>query len=394
MRTPALLASLVLLGCGAGQQMTAGDDANVVDAGHADAIVPSDPVEASSDAAVVPYPDPDWSTDTPQSQGLDPSSLAAADAVAGAHNSYCLLVIRHGVLVWESYFNGHNATSTDGSWSIAKSYSSAVTGIALDRGDIGSLNDSVAKYVPSWKPKSNAAITVRDLVSMTSGLHWDVFGDYVAMAELAPDKTGYAVGLSIDAAPGAAWTYNNSAVQVLEQVIRTATTKSMDVYAQDHLWSKIGSKARWAHDLAGHPTAYANVLATCRDHARLGYLYLHGGRWKDEQVISSSWVTASITPSQSMNRAYGYLWWLNGGTPAMNAMKESWPGQMVAGAPADLFAARGFGNQFIDVIPSLDLIVVRFGADPVAKFDLATLTADSRFELHDKILAPILTATH
>jgi CubicO group peptidase (beta-lactamase class C family) len=375
--------------------MTAGEPSPApADAGHADAIAPSDPIESGADAAAVPYPDPDWMTGTPQSQGLDPSFLGQADAVAAANNSYCLLVIRHGVLVWESYFNGHDATSTDHSWSIAKSYSSAVTGIAIDRGDIGGLSDSVAKYVPAWKSKSNAAITVRDLVSMQSGLHWDVFGDYVTMAELAPDKTGYAVGLGIDGPPNAAWTYNNSAVQVLEQVVRSATGKAMDAYAQDHLWSPIGSKAKWDHDLAGHPTAYANVLATCRDHARLGYLYLHGGRWKSEQVVSSAWVKASTTPSQSMNQAYGYLWWINSGVPAMDAMNELWPGRMVANAPADLFAARGFGNQFIDVIPSLDMLVVRFGADPVNMFDLPTLIADSKFELHDKILAPILAGTH
>lgn len=256
------------------------------------------------------------------------------------------------------------------------------------------MNDSAAKYVTQWKNKpANAGITVRDLVSMSSGLHWDVFGDYVTMAELAPDKTGYALGLGMDKMPGTDWTYNNSAVQVLEAVVRGATGKTMDVYAKDNLWSKIGSNARWEKDLAGHPTAYANVLATCRDHARLGYLYLRGGKWKTEQVVSSAWVKASTTPSQSTNRAYGYLWWLNGQTPAMDAMKGPYPGQMIAGAPADLFAARGFGNQFIDVIPSLDMIVVRFGADPVATFDLGTLTQDSKFGLHDAILAPILAAT-
>jgi CubicO group peptidase (beta-lactamase class C family) len=121
---------------------------------------------------------------------------------------------------------------------------------------------------------------------------------------------------------------------------------------------------------------------------------LHDGQWKTEQVISKAWVKASTTPSQSINQAYGYLWWVNGATPAEDAMNEAWPGQMVANAPPDLFAARGFGNQFIDVIPSLDMIVVRFGEDPLAKFDVPTLMADSKFGLHDQILAPILAGTH
>lgn len=139
-------------------------------------------------------------------------------------------------------------------------------------------------------------------------------------------------------------------------------------------------------------TPYANVLSTCRDHARLGYLYLHGGKWKDEQVVPSAWVLASTTPSQSLNRAYGYLWWLNEETPAMDAMMAPWAGRMSPGAPKDLFAARGFGNQFIDVIPSLDMVVVRFGKDPVVGFDLAAMMADQHFSKHDQILASVLAA--
>jgi len=103
-------------------------------------------------------------------------------------------------------------------------------------------------------------------------------------------------------------------VQVLERVFRSATSKTIEEYAQLHLWSKIGSRAGWKHDPSGNPTTYANVLATCRDHARLGYLFLHGGRWAGEQVVSSSFVSAAIKPSQTMNQAYGFLWWLNGET--------------------------------------------------------------------------------
>src|SRR5439155_26064010 len=115
-------------------------------------------------------------------------------------------------------------------------------------------------------------------------------------------------------------------------------------------------------------------------------------RWAAEQVLSESFVAEATAPSQPFNRAYGLLFWLNGHTPALDAMMEPWPGTMVPFAPDDLFAARGFGNQFIDVIPSLDLVVVRFGSDPMSKFDLAALTADSKFGKHDEIMKPILAA--
>ncbi|MGH7283074.1 MAG: serine hydrolase domain-containing protein [Polyangiaceae bacterium] len=342
----------------------------------------------------VSFPDPDWPTGAPEDFGIDSSGLDTADDVADQHSSFCLLVIRHGTLVWEKYFGGHDATSTDPSWSIAKSYSSALVGIAIDRGEIHSLDDSVAAYVPSWVGTPMAAVTIRNLVTMTSGLHWDMFSDYVTMAELAPDKTSYALAQPLDDPPGSKWTYDNAGVQVLEPVIRAATGMAMDDYARKYLWSKIGMHGAWDHDDAGHPTAYANVRATCRDHARFGYLYLHGGSWEGTQVIPSSWVTDSTTPSQSINRGYGNLFWVNGSAPAEDAMMESFDGWISPIAPADMFAARGFGNQFIDVIPSLDLIVVRFGADPMAKFDIPTLLADARFSVHDEIMAPILDAVH
>jgi CubicO group peptidase (beta-lactamase class C family) len=382
---------LVLLGCG-GPAST--NPQPVADAAPITPVVDSSVVFVDAGEPAVVYPNPDWPTATPESVDIDSTGLAAANAIADQNGSYCLLVIRHGLLVSETYFNGHDATSMDDSWSIAKSYSSAVVGIALARGDIKSLDDSVSMYVPTWNGKSTAAITIRDLLTMSSNLHWDLFGDYVTMATLAPDKTQYALGLGLDGQPEATWTYDNSAVQVLEAVIRGATGDAMDVYADKWLFSKIGMHASWAHDLAGHPTAYANMRATCRDHARFGYLYRHGGLWAGDQVIPAAYVTASTTPSQSMNRAYGYLWWVNGAAPAVDAMMETWPGWMVPGAPADLFAARGFGNQFIDVIPSLDLLVVRFGVDPMKTFDVAAMTADAKFGVHDTILAPILAAVH
>jgi len=338
----------------------------------------------------VPFPIPGWATGEPADHELDPAKLDEAAEAARATGSYCLLVIRHGTLVYERYFGEATAEDTHPSWSIAKSYSATLVGIAIDRGEIRSLDDSVAEYLPEWRGTENEAITVRDLVSMTSGLEWSVFSDYVRMATFERDHTEFALGLAAAEPPGSSWTYHNGAVQLLEPLFRNATGHTLEEYARLHLWTPLGMEATWAHDGAGHPTAYANVLATCRDHARLGYLYLHGGRWADRQILSESWVREALTPSQPFNRAYGYLFWLNGEAPAMTAMNESLDGVLVPYAPPDLFAARGFGNQFVDVIPSLDLVVVRFGEDPRSTLDPATIVRDARFDVHDDILRPIL----
>lgn len=353
-----------------------------------------EPPDAGSEAPTpYPYPDPDWTTGDPADQGLDPAGLDAAATAAEDADSYCLLVVRHGVLVYERYFGGTDASTANKSWSIAKSYTSTLVGIAIDRGDVGGLEDPAADYLPEWAGTERQAITVRDLVSMTSGLQWSAFQDYGQMVLLTKDQTGFALDLGLENDPGSSWTYNNGAVQVLEPLLRRATGMSIEQYAERHLWSRIGMTASWAKDRSGNPTAYANVMASCRDQARFGYLYLRRGRWSGgEQVVPESWVDQALTPSQDMNRGYGFLFWLNGEAPTMTAMMEQKDEKLVPFAPDDLFAAQGFGNQFIDVIPSLDLIVVRFGADPMSTFDPGALIDDARFDKHAAILQPILDA--
>jgi CubicO group peptidase (beta-lactamase class C family) len=339
-----------------------------------------------------PYPVPDWPSGDPAEHGIDAAALEAASLVAEEHGSHCLLVIRDGVLVGEWYWQGHDQTTPQKSWSIAKSYSSALAGIAVSRGDLGGLDESLAEHLPAWQGDEREAITLRHVLSMTSGLEWSAWSDYVAMAALASDHSEFALGLGLDAPPGSEWVYHNGAVQLLEPVFRNATGATIEAYAAEHLWGPLGMSATWAHDPSDNPTAYASVMASCRDHARMGYLYLRAGRWVDEQVVAADFVAETLKPSQSMNQAYGLLWWLNGSTPALDAMMGSYPGEMVPFAPDDLFAMRGFGNQFVDVIPSLDLVVVRFGPDPMSSFDLQALADDQKFETHDAILAPVLAA--
>jgi len=384
-----IVGTAILMGCShASMEVVADPDAPV-----------GPPVIDAPAAPEVPYPDPDWPTGAPGDVGLDATKLDEAATAAGATESYCLLVIRHGVLVSEHYFNGADATTTPSSWSIAKSYSSTVVGIAVGNGDLPSLDAPVADHVPSWQGTSRASIALRDLVSMDSGLSWNVFQDYIEMAEIAPDKSAFATGLDASAAPGTTWVYNNSAVQMIEPYFRAATGTQIDDYAQSHLWQPIGMTATWAHDGAGHPTTYANVMSTCRDHARLGYLYLHGGRWKHTQVVPAAYVAEAITPSQPYNRGYGHLFWLNGEAPTIDSLGKVSDTRLQPYAPTDMFAAHGFGGQFIDVIPSLDLVVVRFALDELSSLQtgdlnaiIGALVADQLDDSHQKILQPILDA--
>lgn len=339
----------------------------------------------------VGFPDPDWQSGDPADHGIDPAALDAAAAAAEAHGSHCLVVVKDGVIVREQYWQGKNASSRDKSFSVAKSYTSALVGIAIGRGDIESLDQSAADFIPSWQGTEHEAITIRHLVTMTSGLEWSVFSDYVSMATFSSNHTEYALELGQEEAPGASWVYHNGGVQILEAVFEGATGMSIEAYAIEHLWSRIGSGATWNHDPSENPTTYAHVLATCRDHARFGWLYARGGAWSDGQVIPEDYFAASLAPSQEQNRAYGYLFWLNGQMPRLDPFNQQKDEMLAPWAPTDLFAARGFGDQFIDVVPSLGLVVVRIGPDPTGSF----FNPDEMMEqedsgTHEAIVRPII----
>jgi CubicO group peptidase (beta-lactamase class C family) len=378
---------VLMFAMGCASNAPAGDD----DEGGPDAAVPVEVADAATEPDPVIYPVPDWTTGTPAEHGLDVARLDEAAAVAEGNGSYCLLVIRHGRLVYERYFGGTDAGTQHKSWSLAKSYTGTLVGIAVDRGDL-QLDQPVQDHIATWPGTGREAITVRHLISMTSGLEWSAFQDYVQMALFADDHTAFAEELAADQPAGSEWVYHNGGVQLLEPVFRDATGGTIEAYAQEHLWGPLGMTATWAHDPAGNATPYANVLASCRDHARLGYLYLHRGRWNGQQILSESWVAQATAPSQDFNRAYGYLFWLNGQTPAIDAMNNAWDGVMSPVSPPDLFAAHGFGVQFIDVIPSLDMVVVRFGEDPASGLDIGALTSDAHFGKHEDIMAPVFGA--
>ncbi len=339
------------------------------------------------------FPSPNWEVGTPAEVGLDPTLIERAVAAADAGSSYCLLVIRHGKLVSETYWRGHDATTPQRSWSIAKSYTSALVGIAIERGEILGLGQSVADFIPAWQGTERAAITIGHLLRMDSGLDWDLLKDYLSLT-LAADQTVEALKRSAIAPPGAEWTYNNGAVQLFEPIFRAATGMTIEQYAAQHLWSKVGIDAFWAKDASGNATAYASVMASCRDHAKFGYLYLHGGNWAGQQVVPAQYVQESISPQTPLNRAYGYLWWVNEpGPPAIGALMSPIDGgQLVTYAPTNHFAARGFGNQLVAMFPDDDLIVVRFGPDPLSSFDIGALLASQQSSVEDDILTPVLQA--
>jgi CubicO group peptidase (beta-lactamase class C family) len=336
-------------------------------------------------SAGVTYPGAEWATTDPAEAGLDPAALGRLDAAAEAAGSTCLVVTRDGEVVDEQYWDGGAADEPREAFSVTKSITSTLVGIAQDEGDL-SLDDPATDYIPEWRDTDSAAVTIRNLVSNDSGRHWDLGTDYAQMAVQARDKTGFAIGLGQDVPPGQVWAYNNSAIQTLSQVLGEATGEDPADYAASRIFGPIGMRdSTMNKDAAGNTLTFMGLRTTCLDLARFGYLMLNGGRWEGEQVVSQDWVDeATGRSSTDLNAAYGYLWWLNRRGPIASPTIATTgagegsvaDGQMDPEAPDDVFWALGFQNQVVAVIPSERIVAVRMGASPPpeAPFGQAELT--------------------
>lgn len=314
---------------------------------------------------------PAWQTVSPGSVGLSAARLQRIAAQARAGQSNCLMVLRYGKIADEWYFRGTNRDTTQDVFSVTKSITSVLVGIAQDEGDL-KISDSASKWIPQWRGTPAAAVTVRDLLSNDSGRQWSIQIDYSQLLR-APDRTAFAVGLKQADPPGTVWAYNNSGVQTLQRVLEKATGQDLATFAEQHLFGPAGmTSTTMTRDAAGNPQTFEGVQSNCRDMARFGQVMLDRGRWGKTQIVSAAWVSQSTGPSSTkLNAAYGFLWWLNhrgvqaGPLTPMTLRRAQNPqtpkARLVPAAPDDLYWAIGLGNQIVQVDPSTQTVVVRLG---------------------------------
>jgi CubicO group peptidase (beta-lactamase class C family) len=330
------------------------------------------------------YPGTEWDHVTAADAGLDPTALDQLAAAAEAGGSSCLVVTRDGAVVDERYFGAGAAGIPAEAFSVTKSITSTLVGIAQDAGDLD-ITDAAATYIPEWEGTPSAEVTVQDLLSNDSGRQWSLGLDYVELLR-APDKNAFGIGLGQDVPPGQTWAYNNAAIQTLSEVLETATGEAPADFAERTLFEPVGmSDSELTTDAAGNSLTFMGLHTTCLDLARFGYLMLRRGTWDGEQVVSADYVDeATAVSSTGLNAGYGYLFWLNHRGPVAspilatsgvgdNAIAD---GQLVPGAPEDVFWALGFNDQVVAVIPSEGIVAVRMGARPPeqAPFGRAELT--------------------
>ncbi|MGZ5403242.1 MAG: serine hydrolase domain-containing protein [Nocardioides sp.] len=351
------LAALLLAGCTATSPPSGPEGADA-------APVPSGVTSRADDVG-------GWPTASPAAMGFRTKRLARLAREAKQLDSSCYAVVRKGRLVGDWNWGADRNASRE-VFSVTKSVTSALVGIALRDGSL-ELDDRVSRYVRAWRGTDSARVTVRQLLANDSGRFWSLESDYVTLGQ-AGNRTGYAVGLDQQHAPGSAWAYNNAAIQVLDRVLSRATGMTTADFAAERLFGPLGmTHTRMTPDSSGRSTnTYFGLQTTCLDLARFALLYLQQGAVDGQQLLTPGYVEASVGRSSTEhNAAYGHLWWLNrsgpirGATDAVDAAGQPLTpreGQLVPDAPESLYAAIGLAGQIVMVDPRSGTLVVRLGA--------------------------------
>lgn len=341
-----IVAGLMLLAACGGSDTPSVDDAGLE-------VLADTTLSLDAEASTTTEAPTDSDAVTPDDGRFD--SLASAAEQAGAN---CLAVEQAGEPVGEWYWQGFAAGSLQEGFSTTKSVAATLVGIAADRGALR-LDQPASDFITEWKGTASEAVTIRQLLSNTSGRFHDVVTDYAQLAFLEQDKSRFAVALGQQSDPGTRWVYNNAAVQTLEVVLERATGVQVAAFADRNLFGPLGMTSRLSLDGAGNAGLFAGMQTNCRDLATFLRLYLDGGTADGATVVSSGFVDEALAPSSTLNEAYGYLWWLNRkGTVQSTAEGSTRRGaSLLPALDEDVFYASGACGQVAMAVPAVDLVV-------------------------------------
>ncbi|MDW3224880.1 MAG: serine hydrolase [Paracoccaceae bacterium] len=260
---------------------------------------------------------------SPLPKGSRASLPASFEAFVADRNVTSIVVLKDGALVFEGYYQDTTAEDLRISWSLAKSYLSALMGIVLEQGDIGSLDDLVVDYVPQLRGSAYARTTIRNVLNMATGVTFDE--DYLDKSSdinrmgrvlaLGGEMDTFAAGITETfAEPGTDWQYVSIDTHVLGMVIRAATGRSIIDLMGEKIIAPLGVERApyYLTDGTGVAFVLGGLNSTTRDYARFGQMFLQGGAWRGQQIVPRDWVMASTTPSAPTDAdqyGYGYQWW-------------------------------------------------------------------------------------
>jgi CubicO group peptidase (beta-lactamase class C family) len=331
----------------------------------ASAAIGAGPAQAAKHCA---EPGATWERATPAEAGLDAVKLQSAVDYGTSQLSFAVRVYRWGCLVAEDRLADENRRAQFESWSMAKSITSLVFGRAMTLGLI-SPDDPVGALVPE-ADRGHGAITMRDLLTQTSGLHWNGLRDYdIAM----PDRVRDALTVGLDYAPGQYFEYSQSGPALLAEAVQRAVGEDVQAFAQRELFGPVGIAAgswRWVRDSKGHTQGFFGMNMHPDDFGRLGELLRRGGVWAGRRLLSRRYVREALAPSPT-NGCYGWLIWVNAAKPCIGPRvsdRPVAPRRDFPDLPADMYRFSGLFGQLVTVFPAQGIEIVRTGQDPALAF--------------------------
>ncbi|TSJ45521.1 serine hydrolase domain-containing protein [Fluviicola chungangensis] len=320
-----------------------------------------------------------WSFNLPQGERLSKEDLKYMDT----WRTSSFLVVKNNQVIYEHYWDEHHPETVSNSFSAAKTVVSILIGMALEDGDIKSLDEPVYKYIPEFTGKGKEKITIRHLLAMSSGLDWTESGKN-PLSENAEsyygwDLRGLVTRQHVERAPGKEFIYQSGNSQLLAFILEKATGKDLSQYASERLWQPIGavSNAFWSLDKKnGDEKAFCCLYSTTRDFARIGKLLIHHGKWNGKQIIPAAYFDEMVknpvmtTEEGVPNTRYGlHIWtYVSNGHP--------------------VYYCRGIKGQYIISIPDEQLIIVRTGHKRAPDTDPKILETANTKENQEKIGHP------
>jgi CubicO group peptidase (beta-lactamase class C family) len=328
------------------------------------------PLTASpASATIVPpaeqpayWPGNEWRVSSPEEQGIDSASILSMlqEIQQKNLNIHSVLVIRHGYLVTEVYFPPYNREIKHPVYSITKSVTSAMTGIAIENSQIKSVHQNILDFFPEiateTKDKYLKDITVEHLLTMSAGFNTNTLPDFYNKDASFNSAKHILTYDSVLFKPGETFYYDSGLPHLMSAIIQKTSGQTLEAYAKTDLFGPLDiTNYGWQSDPQGITTGNSGLILRPSDMAKLGYLYLHNGQWNGKQIVPAEWVQASTTRhmetkglmNASEDDGYGYFWWI-----------DSFGG----------YSAHGFGGQYVFVLPKLDMIVVFTGGLTDADF--------------------------
>ena len=319
-----------------------------------------------------------WAVSTPDKEGMDLEIIKqVTPKISGDYeNIDGIVVVRHGKLIVDEYFNGYDSEKPHKVFSITKSIVGALVGIAIEQGHLKSEDDSIKNYMGDYLTNKNPSLqnlTVKHVLTMTTGLDWIELGDMNSQGMKIPytnDWIEFVLTQPINSTPGTTFNYSSGNVMLLAPIIKNSTGIQADKFADKYLFSPLGIKNYewvkmsefWTKTEDGEipgvkeptslkfdslfsefPSTGSGLKMLPRDIAKFGQLYLNNGKWDGKQILTEDWIKKSTQPHFN-NKEYGYLWRLT---------EYNFNGNKI-----NCYYGTGFGLQKLYVFPTLDLVVV------------------------------------